>query len=596
MLLNSFIEFINNKAFININGTSYAPLAYTTYFDECGKWDEFINHGYKMFFVNVSFTELPINNTTGFSPFLYGVFETETPDYSQFDSLIDDILYKCPDALIFPRINISMPRNWIELHINDTISTPKGGNRESLYSDNFRKDGAKLLFELVSHIRASEYSHRIAGYQICGGTTQEWMHHDLFGSYSELAHTEFKEWCFEKYAIEEICIPDRIQLENGEINDDIKLFLEFANFKVAETVEYFAKKLKEYISNEQVVGAFYGYSAFVNEPLYGLHGLRYLIDSQYIDFFSSPCCYDNCRSLGVDWGDMLPVDSLKLHNKLYFVECDIRTNLTKGMQKSRPGVYPEDIYLTIDSNGNKTVWSGPDTKELSLSAIRKAFIHQLSHGSGIWWFDMWGGWYSDTDFMLELKKIHQIVDESQTKAVDKYPAAEVVLFIDEKAYININRGNHLRDSVNQIRVAMGNTGIPFDMYLVEDADRVISRYSAAIFTTPTPSESGLSAINQCKKLDIPYIIPTFEKSSFSTDELREFLVSKNIHCYNSDGNVIYCSNGFLGIHTINDGEIEIVLPKDFNIELKFGIDCFRKVNNILKFNTFKNNTILFEFI
>ena len=70
---------------------------------------------------------------------------------------------------------------------------------------------------------------------------------------------------------------------------------------------------------------------------------------------------------------MLPVDSVKLHGKLCFIECDIRTHLTRAMQYSRPGVYPEGIYTTEDEHGSKTVWSGPDTADLSISALRKAF-------------------------------------------------------------------------------------------------------------------------------------------------------------------------------------------------------------------------------
>ena len=56
-MLKSKITFVDNKPFIEINGNLHAPLAYTTYFDECGEWSDFIKSGYKMFFVNVSFTD-----------------------------------------------------------------------------------------------------------------------------------------------------------------------------------------------------------------------------------------------------------------------------------------------------------------------------------------------------------------------------------------------------------------------------------------------------------------------------------------------------------------------------------------------------------
>ena len=91
-MLKSHIEFKNKKACISIDGNLYTPLAYTSYFEECGEYQDFISAGYRMFFINVSFTDLPINNVTGFTPFRTGVFETDEPDYSEFDNTVNRIL------------------------------------------------------------------------------------------------------------------------------------------------------------------------------------------------------------------------------------------------------------------------------------------------------------------------------------------------------------------------------------------------------------------------------------------------------------------------------------------------------------------------
>ncbi len=563
-MLKTKIEYINGNPMIDADGVLYPPLAYTTYFDECAEWSDFIVKGYKLFFVNVSFTDLPINNVTRFSPFRTGVFESENPDYSSFDTLVSRIVSECPDALIFPRINIAMPKKWIRDNPNETVITPSGA-RESIFSDAFMRDGAELLKLLVNHIRSADYADRIAGYQLCGGTTQEWMHHDLYGSFSDMGLNKFREWAKEKYGIENIRIPDKAELGNGIFNDEIQKYFEFSNEVNTKTIEFFAKILKEHINYEQIAGVFYGYCAFVNDPLLGLHGLGNLINSPYIDFFSSPCCYDGNRRLGIDWGDMIPVDSVRLNGKLCFIECDIRTHLTKRMQDSRPDEYPDGIYQTVDENGNKTVWSGPETEELSVSAIRKAFAHQLSKGSGIWWFDMWGGWYHSDAIMAEIAQMHTVYNNSHRLCKDGLPRAETAFFIDEKAYFNYGRYNHFCNSVNIMRVAMGNSGIPFDVYMIEDAEKVIHKYKAVIFSAPVPTEKGKSAVELCKKLGIPFISADTDKYSFTTDELRVFLVSAGIHCYNADGCVVYCSNGIIGIHTDDDGEFTLRLPKKYKI-------------------------------
>ncbi len=594
-MLRSKIQFINGKPKININGEILSPLAYTTYFEERGKWTDFIKSGYKMFFINVSFTDLPINNSSGFTPFLTGVFDSETPDYSEFDELIRHIVTECPDAFIFPRINIAMPRKWLQENPYETVITESGA-RESLYSDLFMRDGGELLKTLVSHIRSTDYAHRIAGYQLCGGTTQEWMHHDLFGSYSETGMQKFRRWCFEKHGFDDIKIPTREALDGSILTEEVKLYYEFCNEMPTKTIEYFAKVLKDFINNEQIVGVFYGYNAYVNNALWGLHGLRKIIDSPYIDFFSSPCCYDNNRELGADWGDMLPADSVKMHGKLYFVECDIRTHLTTRMQDSRPGKYPDDKYLLYDSNGNKTVWCGPDTKELSISAIRKAFAHQITKGSGIWWFDMWGGWYHDESIMNELSKMKMIYDNAETKNTDDFPKAETVLFIDEKAYTNIQRGNRLLDTVNHHRIRMSISGIPYDMCLVEDADKVLHKYKCAIFTAPIPTKSGVKAIELYDNAGVSYISLTEEKPFYETDELRDFLISSGVHCFNTQNAVLYCGNGFIGIHTTTDGETKITLPQKYKIRPLLDTKGTEFTSDTITFTTPKHSTRLFELL
>jgi beta-galactosidase len=594
-MLKSKIEFINNKPLIRVDDSIYSPLAYTTYFDECGEWYDFIKSGYKMFFVTISFNDLPINNLSGFSPFKTGVFETETPDYKEFDDIVSGIIKECPDALIFPRIHISMPRKWLKENPYETVTTA-GENRESLFSDKFKNDGGKLLIKLLTHITTADYSHRIAGYQLCGGTTQEWIHPDLFGSYSQMGIEKFKKWSFKKYGIENIKAPEREDLENCIHSDEISKYYEFCSEETTKTIEHFAKLTKEFTNCEQVVGVFYGYNAFVCDCLWGLHGLRHIIDSPYIDFFSSPCGYDCNRELGVDWGDMLPVDSLKLHNKLCFIECDIRTNLTKRMQDSRPGMYPNDIYTLSNTDGNKTVWCGPDTTELSISAIRKAFARQITKSSGIWWFDMWGGWYHSPKIMAELENLHHIYDRISQKDTSELPQSQVAFFIDERAYANIQRGHYLLNAVNHLRIKMGNSGVPFDTFMVEDVDKILHKYKFAIFTAPIPSESGKKAIKLCKKLNIPYFSANENDAFISTDELREILVSSGIHCYNDDGCVVYCDKGILGVHTVKDGEVKVNLPKKFKIKELTGKDMNEYETNTITFTSPKHSTELFEII
>lgn len=592
--MNSSIEFKNGKPYISIEGSLHYPLAYTTYFEECGEFSDFMKAGYKMFFINVSFTEQAINNVSSFSPFRTGVFEGNEPDYREFDTVVGALLAQCPDAFIFPRINVAMPRKWIENNLAECVSTPSG-MREALWSEKYLHDGAELLSTLVSHIRSADYGQSIAGYQVCGGTTQEWMHHDMAGSFSEKGVEKFHLWMKEKYNADTVPEIRKEDLFKAGYNETVSRYSEFCCETAANAVEHFCKALKKLINNEQVVGAFYGYNAFVNDPLLGLAGLRHIIDSPYIDFFSSPCCYDCTRELGVDWGDMIAESSLKLHNKLYFVECDIRTYLTRRVDESRPGSFLGNYFALRNDKGNKTVWCGPDTLEESISAIRKAFAHQLTKASGIWWFDMWGGWYHHKEIMHEMSKMRNIAQGSKDKSIS-YPSVQVVVFIDEKAYFNNPRCSDVSCSVNNIRVAMGNTGIPFDLCMTEDASKVIDKYKVAIFTTPLPSESGKNAMELCKSYNIPYLFPEGDKIFISTPELRNFLVSKGVHCYNDGNNVVYCGGGYIGVHTSCAGELSIKLPQKYKVRSLLGIKIEEQETDVISLCMNKHDTALFELI
>ena len=254
--MKTFIDTVGGRPLINIDGNILAPLAYTTYFDECGEYADFSAAGYKMYFVNVSFNFLPINNASGFIPFTSGVFEGDTPDFSGLDEDIKRVLAVCPDALIFPRIHISMPKRWISENEYETVETPSGP-RESMLSDLFRKDGAEYLKILVSHIRSASYAGRIAGYQLCGGTTQEWFHHDLCGSFSELSLEKFSRHFGENDLKKE-------DFFSGKLTTAVQEYARFSCEAVAKTAEHFARVLKEYINGEQIVGIFYGYNLFVN--------------------------------------------------------------------------------------------------------------------------------------------------------------------------------------------------------------------------------------------------------------------------------------------------------------------------------------------
>ena len=595
-MLESKVVLQNGIPCLEIDGKIVSAMAYTTYFEERSAYLDFIKAGYKIFFVNLTFTTSPINSaSSGFTPFSVGVFENiDEPDYSEFEDAVRKILKACPDAVIFPRIYVSMPKWWVEQNGSECAPTPKGGDRELLFSRIYRRDGSELLKKTVEHIKASDYSHRIGGWQLVGGQTQEWFCHDFWGSICDNSLKYYSEWLEKKHSEMEARLPSKecyISHDLKNTDENGILYSEFCSEEIAATVDHFSRVVKEATDFSQIVGIFYGYSLSVANPLSGTHGLRIAAESENIDYFSSPNCYTHARPFGIDWSDMIPVDSVKLRNKLCFIECDIRTYLTKSIQESRPGRYPDTMYKTAANA--PSVWAGPPTALLSREALRKCFAHQITKASAIWWFDMWGGWYDDPLLMDEMQRMYKIYAALPDSPKGGFEC-EAVLFADERAMSNLSMKGS-KEFYSESRIAMGNTAVPFDCYLVEDAAKVVEKYKAAVFIAPFPSKEAKDAMALCDRLGIPYISASEEKLSFTADELRSFFEKCSLHLYSDELDVVYLGNGYLALHSSKAGKKQIKLPKNAKLDCVFGAKDFCIKETLLTFDLEENATALFSF-
>ena len=597
--MKSCIKIKNGNPTLYVDGAPVPAIAYTTYFQERNRYEDFINAGYRIFFVNVSLTNKPFNSArTGFTSFNVGAFEDpDNPDYSELETYVYQILEKCPDAMIVPRIYVGMPSWWCDAHPEETVLTPKGGNKEMLFSEGYRRDGAELLARMVRHIRKAPYAPSVMGWQICGGQTQEWFHPDHFGSLCPAAEKYFRAWVKEKYGEDNAVLPTREELKGDGVkvvceDENAKRYYEFCNDGVAKTMNHFAKRLKEETNFEQVVGTFYGYCMDFVCPLSGSQGLRFLLDSPYFDYFCAPSSYKKTRRLGIDWKDQFPVDAIKHHGKLPFVECDIRTYLTTSIQDARPGRYPEDIYAQKSTEGAPTLWEGPPTPELSREALRKSFCHQIARGSAIWWFDMWGGWYNDPLLMADLENMKKIYTEN-CPFKPSVLSSEVVFFADERAYEHFHAGIPESGSFARSHIEMGRIGAPYDVQMVEDACDVLPKYKAAIFASPLPSEAGKKAVELCRRLNIPFLQADLEHCVLKYDEIRAFLERAGVHTYVEGKDVIYAGNGYVGIHAATEGEKTIKLPSRFKGTPVFGSDLSACTTDCITLHLEQYETALF---
>ncbi len=545
-----------------VNGREFASAAYMTYLEKFNEYDDFASAGYNFFSVPVLFSGRWISITDGLTPFKKGIFDKKgSPDYSLFDEAIKKILAVCPEAYIIPRVNITMPV-WWENENPDAVNLRADGSscRESFHSAKWRNDAEMLLREFVRYVNSSEYAPHIIGYHIAGGNTEEWFHYDLNGGYCKNAEAGFKAF-LEKYYPETPFdgLPDMSKLKGESIylNDEyLSRFLEYSNFIVADSICVLASAVKEETSGNVVVGVFYGYTLEVTSPLHGTHALGILLKDKNIDFISSPNSYIGIRSFDCDWSEMYPADSLRLHGKMCFQECDIRTHLTKLLSKRDPLTDPNALLFD-------PIWEGVGSKEQARNLIKKSFCRQLIKGNGLWWFDMWGGWYHDDDIMSEMKQYKEIYAES-LKAVNRQSIAEIAVFVDGSAYRYLSDCPY-RNAIYNQRKALGLMGTPFDMYDVFDFASVCGKYKAVIFLSEVKTENMLKALEICREKRIPYLMSTAVKPNFGTEELRSFCKANGVFTCCETDDIIYINNNYAAICAQSDGEKAVKLGKKYKI-------------------------------
>ena len=550
----------NGVPFIKVGDEELAAVAYITYFDERNEYEKFSKLGYRIYSVSVSTASRAINTSSGFMPFLGGIFDEKgKPDFLFLDRSIRAITDVCPNACIFPRIYLCMPEWWCKENPDECVMTPKDGMREALYSEKFKKDCGEMLKEIIRYINEQDYSENIIGYQLSGGNTQEWFHLDnREGSFADVALPYFNNYLKENRPdLAPLSkMPERI-FENGFAKDIyMQEYIDFANDCVADTVEYFCKLAKEKTNFKQLVGAFYGYTLEVSNPVEGTHALYKLLDSKHIDFFSSPNSYVQSRPLGIDWGDMMPVSSVRLHGKFCFIECDIRTQLSLSPGESRKGSDPHNYYTSA-------VWRGPATDELSVMAMRKCYAHQLTHHHAFWWFDMFGHWYDTKALLTEAERSLRLAELHQKRGLDF--DTELAVFVDERAYKHVARSGKEARAIYNLRTSLGASGIPYHVYLIEDFNRLVKDgfdYKAVIFACVPDTENIISAMNYCAENNIFFHKLSASKLEYTAQDWRELLIPSGVHFYTDTGeDVVYVGCGILALHAHDEGEKTLKLPR-----------------------------------
>ncbi len=494
-----------------------------------------------------SFDATPSANTT----FLHcntcevapGVF-----DYRQFDDRVMDYLNANPNAFLLPRLYFAAPAWWQAEHPDDLVQVEdldgtrrsiafcRGHCAPSLASESWRKYTENALRHLVEHIAQTPYADRIIGFNLGAGSTQEW---EIYGSsdnlwpdYSPAARDDFREWLRKKYhtdlqlqnawldhsatlddaepptAAERSYRPDTepdLRNPNSPVDRKCVDYCQWTAESTAETIARFAHVVKNASQGKLLAGAFYGY-------VFDLSGGQRLLNSGHLalarllanpdlDFFCAPTgyCFRETGGEGTCY-QMTATASLTLHQKLWFVEMDVRTSDTP---------VPEGLA------------GKPKDLAGDLLQQNKEAAHTLCNGLAQWWFDVGQIHYDNPQLLEHLAKLTDLI-QNATLHADRTPVAQVAYVIDQTSLLWARCPSDVPVDYTAYQLPfVTRLGTPVECYLADDLDQLPERIRFVILATSlAPSPKQLSALRKLQADDrvilffhAPGVIPPNPKTT-----------------------------------------------------------------------------------
>lgn len=516
------------------------------------------------------------------------------------DAAFLQVLRQQPQALMFPRVDVSAPGWWLEQHPDERVVFDDGSvGPQSMFSEAWLDAACRWVEEYVRHVRNSPYRDRVIGIHPCTGYTAEWQSWGLWdnlrGDFSPAAERAWRVYLRAKYGTDEKLseawghperidhakIPTRARRE-GQSEflrpvpqwQDVADFYDFYGRQPAKAIRAIAAAAKRAGGPDFLVGFFYGYLAqYGGKMQESQHlGLRDLLDCPDIDFFCSPAMYSD-RGPGGTSTFMSMTDSMKLHGKFWWDEADNRTHLADNNLAQAKNV------------------------EESLNVLEREFAHAFTEKTGIWWFDMSGGWYDDPALLSRLGEFRRL-GESHASKWD--PPVEVAVVVDDKsAYRNPPDAPYLNEMVSFF-AALPRLGAPYHTYLLSDLPRVpahrlyvfpnafdladderqaiealkrdgrtlvffgpagIGRYEGgSVKQDPALAEALTGVATPAEPWQRFGNVRVSASSNPPLERLREAVRDAGIHVYTDANDAFYAGNGFVALHAGAEGPRKLVFP------------------------------------
>ena len=502
------IEVRNGKPQIIIEGRAYAPMAFATLGPSTYVEDGYLRRlgetGIEIFFIHANLPWLA-------DPEL---------DIDSLSRNLARLRREVPAAKVFLRLNLHPPKRWLDANPDELFRLESGELYRtdyhscfyswkdmpiySLVSSKWRTDASVQLREMLDMVDALPDGEIVAGHFLAAGGTSEWIQRKGGGNtdYGGAFRRHFSRWLRRKYGntanlrrawkqpaigFDNIPLPASSRLSavrglsiealartgkapsnehslglfaNPSANRDVLDFYEAGREGIVESIEHFARVVKDHSHGRLLTGAFHG--SLLNTGL-----RRKLLESKHIDFLANPGVYVNRRP-----GDITDIrcmsDSFLLHDKIYMVEDDVRTHMSPPVVKEYYFVRSADDAVTQmkrdfgrDLCGNLYGWwfdmYDPDALSKIATVDAARTILSPPHERGTWWYDA-------PELLALMKQIQAIARDSL--AADCRRCSEIAVVMDERSAA-LSLAAHRR-MLNWRMSILSRLGAPVDFFYTED--------------------------------------------------------------------------------------------------------------------------------
>jgi beta-galactosidase len=606
----AYVRRLGDRPMLFVNDAPVPPIAYMSYLGGTALYREVADLGIHLYCFPAYLGDRGINTGSGIGPFRDGIWKgNDEFDFSSIGMDFGEILGADPYAHVVIRLHLDPPEWWERAHPEGCCQLPDGTTFRQCFSSKVWRDATTRAFlRVLDWLQVSPYAKHIVGVHVAAGFTEEWFYHFRGAFYDENpARTEaFRKWLDRAYnsnesllreawRSNEVTFSSAIPADiSGAFREETWMSkegnrprfdtLSFHTETMVENIAWFCRLVKEHSDDRLLTGAFYGYHYFVTDARRGHGALGRLLACPYLDYLSSPNVYN--RVMGEDWPPMVAVASVQRHGKLWLAENDTRTFKTTPLKERAPDIAPPGQY-------EDGVWMGPTSAEDSVALLRKNTARMLAYGYGGWWFDMWGGWFSDPQLLAVLQSSRELSQSELSRRVSGMEA-QVAVVVDEALAFQDGSFGRLADGILANRSALGKIGTSYDLLLRDDLEGISETEYRFVWLMGIPAlrKSEEALLHQClgrgahilhtgfndtvlRRLRRPDIMME-SVVRFSPSDLSALCREAGVHIYIDADDVVYARNGWLGIHSVKGGRRRVYLPFAANVADAFSREILGK--------------------